>query len=363
MLPVSLYKHVMRPLLFRLPPERAHDLTRGLLSDAQRSEMVRALVRDQYQYEHPALETEVFGLRYPNPVGIAAGFDKNCEILPILSDLGFGFIHGGTVTPRPQHGNPKPRMFRLPEDGGLINRMGLPNHGADRVADRLYRTTLPSVPIAIHVDKMNDSAPVEALDDYRDAFETMYPHGDYFVVGFCPNTPDTFEKTAIEYMDDVFGVIAESNVEGKPVLVRAGRKDPDEDRIASIVDLVEGHDLDGFVLGTPKRAASGLTSPARNEEGNVTGRPVQSKGTELVRKFHRQTDLPIVATGGVDSAVSAFEKIRAGASLVKLYTGFVYQGPATARTINAGLVKLLKAEGYESIEEAVGTAVDASPQA
>lgn len=358
MLPISLYKRVVRPAMFRLSPEQAHEFTKAVLEDAQRSETIRSLVRSRFQYEHPALETEVFGLEYPNPVGVAAGFDKNCEILPMLSDLGFGFVHGGTVTPRPQQGNPKPRMFRLSEDRGLVNRMGLPNHGADRVARRLEHTALPPVPVAIHVDKMNSSDFETALDDYREAFETLYPYGDYFVVGFCPNTPDEFDKTALEYMDDVFAEIAASNVEDKPVLVRAGREDPDDERIRAIVDLVEGHDLDGFVLGTPKRAANGLRSRNRAREGNITGRPVRAKGTELVEKFHRRTDLPIVGTGGVDSAESAYEKIRAGASLVKLYTGFIYEGPATARKINRGLVDLLDRDGFESVEAAVGADVD-----
>jgi len=353
--------HLARPFLFRLPAETSHELVKAGMRRAQRSDAVRSQVRSRYQYRHPALQVEAFGLTFPNPVTIAPGFDKNGEVSPMLADLGFGSTTLGTVTPRPQPGNPKPRLFRLIQDKALINRFALPNEGADAVSDRLGSMPHPGVPVGVVIDKMNTSDAAQGIDDNREVFEKLYDYADYFITSFCPNTPDNYETVkndeGTEYMADIFEELQDANDEDKPILVRAGR-DPRRERLQTIVDVVERHDLDGFMTMTPEtRDRQDLNSPHRYETGNLTGRPVERSSTDVVRMMYRMTDLPIVGVGGVDSAESAYQKIRAGASMVALYTGFIYGGPALASQINSGLVRLLEQDGFSSVSEAVGTGV------
>ncbi|WP_435348620.1 quinone-dependent dihydroorotate dehydrogenase [Haloarchaeobius sp. HRN-SO-5] len=353
---MSLYTRV-RPVLFSLPPETAHELGKKTMRASQQFGVTRRLVRKQFRYRHPKLQVERFGLTFPTPVGVAAGFDKDGEVTHTLADLGFGFTEVGTVTPFPQDGNPRPRLFRLREDDGMINRLAFNGQGADRVARRLEADGRPDVPVSVNVGKMNDSDAEDAIDDYRYVFETLYDHADYFVVNVsCPNTPEEYDEQSPEHLEAIFSTLDDANDDDKPVLVKVG-PDSRADDLADLVDIVHDFDVSGIVATNTTTDHSGLQSEDADEWGGVSGEPLEERATETVRTLAGLTDLPIVGVGGVRDAESAYRKIRAGASLVQLYTGFVYNGPRTAYDINTGLVELLDRDGFDSIEEAVGVDV------
>jgi dihydroorotate dehydrogenase len=354
---VSLYT-TLRPLLFRLPPETAHTLGKGAMRQAQSTGFVRWLVRRHYQYRDPALTVEAFGLSFPTPVGVAAGFDKNGEVTHCLADLGFGFAEVGTVTPYPQPGNDRPRLFRLPEDGAMINRLGFNSQGAERVRERFEEFGTPPVPVGANVGKMNTSNEVEAIEDYRRAFDRLYEFPDYFVVNVsCPNTPDEFEEDDPEHIEAIFETLDAENDAEKPILVKVG-PDSTPAALAELVDIVESVGFDGIVATNTTTDHSALTGRHRDEWGGVSGAPLEEQATETVRALAGLTDLPIVGVGGVRDAADAYAKIRAGASLVQLYTGFVYEGPSTARQLATGLSELLDRDGFDSVEDAVGAGID-----
>ncbi|WP_254862678.1 quinone-dependent dihydroorotate dehydrogenase [Halovivax gelatinilyticus] len=350
---MSLYRQV-RPLAFKLPPETAHTIGKRILGGLQSTGPTRAAVRWRYQYRHPSLSIDRFGTTFPNPIGVAAGFDKNAEVLRALSDLGFGFVEAGTVTPYPQEGNSRPRLFRLRNDEAMINRMGFNGDGMEAVRRRLESRPPSETPLGINIGKMNTSDESEALEDYRRVFSRLRPHGDYFVVNVsCPNTPDEFDEDDPEHLRSIFEVLTAENDRGKPILVKIGPESPTES-LLELVDIVEAFDLDGLVATNTTTRRDDLTSSDRTEWGGLSGKPLESRSTEVVRTLAENTELPIIGVGGVDSAQSAYDKIKAGASLVQLYTGFVYNGPSTAREINEGLVELLQRDGFDSIEDAVG---------
>lgn len=340
-----------RPVLFKVPPEMAHRIGKLAL---QAVPAVRRFVREQYQYRDPALETEAFGLSFPSPVGIAAGFDKDGEVPLAVSDFGFGLTEVGTVTPRPQHGNPKPRLFRLPEDDGMINRLAFNGAGAQWVRTQFERQVTPDIPLGVNIGKMNDSSAETAIEDYRTVLETLRGYPDYFVVNVsCPNTPEEYDEQAPDHLQNVFSTLTKAKTEDTPLLVKVG---PDSLRegLADLVDIVHNHDLDGIIATNTTTDHSGLQSEHASEWGGVSGKPLEERATETVRTLAELTNLPIIGVGGVRDAESAYRKIRAGASLVQLYTGFVYGGPSTAKRINRGLVNLLRQDGFASVSEAVG---------
>ncbi|ARS90214.1 quinone-dependent dihydroorotate dehydrogenase [Natrarchaeobaculum aegyptiacum] len=352
---MTLYSRV-RPLAFALPPETAHDLGKRALRAAQSTRPTRWALRRAYRYDHPALEVDLLGHQFPNPVGVAAGFDKNAEVTHALEALGFGFAEIGTVTPYPQVGNERPRLFRLREDEGMINRMGFNGQGMERVKARLETDGVPDVPLGVNVGKMNTSSEEEAIEDYRRVFDRLSPFADYVVVNVsCPNTPDSFDESSPEHLRAVFETLEAENDRDLPLLVKIGPDAP-ADSVRELVDVVVDLELDGIVATNTSTSREGLDSPERDEWGGLSGKPIEDRSTEVVRTIAEHTDgnLPIVGVGGVDSAGSAYAKIRAGASLVQLYTGFVYGGPATASRINRGLVTLLERDGFRSVEEAVG---------
>ena len=354
---MTLYERV-RPLAFALPAETAHELGKRALRGIQAAGPARVAVRSHYQYRHPALEVELFGERFPNPVGVAAGFDKNAEVSHALADLGFGFVEAGTVTPYPQDGNPQPRLFRLREDEGMVNRMGFNGQGMERVRERLATEGTPTIPFGVNVGKMNSSDEVEAIEDYRRVFDRLYEYGDYFVVNVsCPNTPDEFDEDDPDHLRAIFETLDGENDDGKPVLVKIGPDSPIES-LYPLVDIVEEFGLDGVVATNTTTSRESIGSPNGDEWGGLSGKPLEDRSTEVVRAIAAYTELPIIGVGGVDSAESAYSKIRAGASLVQLYTGFVYNGPSTARRINEELVELLKRDGFQSVEDAVGADLD-----
>ncbi len=341
-----------KPLLFRLPPETAHEAITGLLRVAQRTRLERAYA-GYYTVDDDRLSVEAFDQSFPNPVGVAAGFDKNAEIPRALAALGFGHVEVGAVTAEGQPGNPKPRMFRLREDEALVNRMGFNNAGADVVGERLAEQHLPDVPVGVNIGK-SKSTPLEgAPDDYRYTYEQVAEDGDYFVVNVSsPNTPGLRELQNREQLAAILETLQDAGA--APLLVKLS-PDLHRDAVVDAVDLANELGLDGVVAtNTTTDRPDSLRSPNAAETGGLSGRPIRERATDQVRFVAERTDLPVVGVGGVFTAEDAYEKIRAGASVVQLYTGLVYRGPGIARDINGGLLELLDRDGFASVEDAVG---------
>jgi dihydroorotate dehydrogenase len=342
---------IAKPLLFRLPAETAHTAVHGLLRTVQHTPVSRALA-GRYVVEDRRLTTTAFGLEFPNPVGVAAGFDKNAEVPGALASLGFGFVEVGGVTAEPQTGNPRPRLFRLPEDRALINRMGLNNDGAEAVGRRLAGMEV-DVPVGVNVAKSEHVPPDDAPADYRRTYEQVAGGADFFVVNVsCPNSQGFEALQNREAMADILGELTGAGAD--PLLVKLSPDLP-EPALEDALGIVREFDLDGVVATntTTDRPAS-LRSPNRAEAGGLSGRPIEGRATEAVRFVAERVDVPVVGVGGVASAADAYRKIRAGASLVQLYTGLVYEGPSLAREINRGLAARLERDGFDSVEAAVG---------
>jgi dihydroorotate dehydrogenase len=341
-----------KPLLFALPAETAHLATHRLLRIAQGT-VIEDRLRGRYVVEDDRLRTEVFGLDFDNPVGVAAGFDKNAELPSVLTALGFGHVEVGGVTAERQPGNPRPRLFRLPEDGALVNRMGFNNEGADRVGARLDDADLPDAPVGINIGKSKSTPLSAAADDYRYTYDRVADAGDYFVVNVSsPNTPGLRELQHRESLERILGGLVDAGAE--PLLVKLS---PDlagpavEDALAVVDELA----LDGVVAtNTTVDRPAGLRNPNRAERGGLSGEPIEERATGIVGFIAERTDVPVVGVGGITDAEGAYRKIRAGASAVQLYTGLVYEGPSLARDINRGLCDLLDRDGFDSVEDAVG---------
>jgi len=342
----------VRPALFALPAETAHRAVQAGLRAVQDTP-VESLARRRYRVDDGRLRTEAFGLAFDNPVGVAAGFDKNARVPSVLAALGFGHVEVGGVTAEPQRGNPRPRMFRLPEDGAIVNRMGFNNEGADAVGDRLDRERSPAAPVGVNIGKSKSTPLAEAAGDYRYTYERVADAGDYFVVNVSsPNTPGLRSLQNRDALKGILGALADAGA--APLLVKLSPDLADE-AVEDALAVVEDLDLDGVIATntTTERPAS-LRSGNRAERGGLSGKPIESRATSTVRFVAERTDVPVVGVGGVSNAVGAYRKIRNGASLVQLYTALVYEGPGLARAINRGLVDLLERDGFDSVSEAVG---------
>jgi dihydroorotate dehydrogenase len=361
----TVYRLLIRPLVFRLDPERAHDLTLWLLKQAARVPFLPRLTAGCRSLAHPLLRTEVCGLRFPNPVGLAAGFDKSATAVAAFPALGFGFIEVGTVTPRPQGGNPLPRLFRVPADDAVINRMGFNNDGATAVAERL-RAVRREVPIGVNLGKNADTRLDRAVDDYRLALEWLHDVGDYIVINVSsPNTPGLRDLQAAAELRELLSSVHACNQRlahqqqrpPRPLFVKIapdlGRRELDD-----VIEVVQGVPLDGIIATNSTLGRRGL-STGSTEAGGLSGRPLRQPSTEIVRYLYAGTRgrLPIVGVGGIFSAEDAYEKICAGASLVQLYTGLIYAGPTLPHHINRGLIRLLRRDGFAHVSEAVGCAL------
>jgi dihydroorotate dehydrogenase len=351
-------------LLFRLDPERAHHLTLWLLQRLAQLPPLLRLWQRWRPLEHAALQTQVAGLRFPNPVGLAAGFDKNATAVAALPALGFGFVEIGTVTPQPQVGNPLPRLFRLPADEALINRLGFNNDGATAVARRLKLLPRP-IPVGVNLGK-NANTPLErALDDYRACLEALFDVGDYVVINVSsPNTPGLRTLQTPASLGALLSGVQACNqalararqVPPRPLFVKIA-PDLQPNALADIVEVVQSCAVDGIIATNTTIEREGLTT-AISEPGGLSGRPLRQRSTEVIRHVYRcaRGTIPIIGVGGIFSADDAYEKICAGASLVQLYTGLVYQGPGLPHRITAGLVRLLQRDGLAHLSQAVGRA-------
>lgn len=361
-----LYKYVARPVLFRLDPESAHEMAMASLRWAGRREGVLERMRQRYVVNDPRLECSVFGLKFPNPIGLAAGFDKNAVAVPGVAALGFGFIEVGTITSAAQPGNPKPRMFRSPRDQTLINRLGFNNEGAEVLAKRiqeLRRTQQGKpagrIPLGINLGKSKIALIDKATEDYLKSFRALNALGDYFVVNVSsPNTPELRKLQDKERLDELLGALQQENKNGAPLLVKIA-PDLTLEQLDDVIDLIAKHKMAGVIATNTTIQRPGIQS--RNEDlyhqlGGLSGRSLRALANRCISHVARQTQgkLPIIGVGGVFTAEEAYEKLRIGASLVQLYTGFVYGGPGTVAAINRGLLQLMERDGVKRISDVVG---------
>jgi dihydroorotate dehydrogenase len=332
------YQRFVRPILFSLSPEAAHDLAiRNLRTASSLPSVLRALER----FKPPPKPKNVFGLTFPNPVGLAAGFDKNGVAIPAWAALGFGFVEIGTVTAKAQPGNPKPRIFRYPEQGALINRLGFNNDGADTIAARLRALResgrWPEIPVGINIGKSKITPIEDAVSDYLYSFRRLALLADYVVLNVSsPNTPglrSLQEHDALEQL--LLAIRAENQETRKPVLLKIA---PDLS-IAELEQIIATSEQNGIagIIATNTTIDHSAIPPSRDQTGGLSGIPLREKSTEFVRAITARTRLPVIASGGIFDAESAREKLEAGGQLLQVYTGYVYRGPGLLREISRAL--------------------------
>ncbi len=340
-----MYK-ILKPILFLLSPENAHKITTGLLNVILKVPGGKSIIKGLFDFQDPRLEKEVFGIKFRNPVGLAAGFDKNAELIDNFSNLGFGFIEIGTLTPKGQPGNPQPRLFRLPQDEALINRMGFNNDGVDAAVERLQKRK-SNIIVGGNIGKNKITPNEQALNDYLICFEKLYDHVDYFVVNVSsPNTPglrDLQEKEPLKKLLEALQDENKKKESQKPILLKIA-PDLTESQLDDIIEITQELNLDGLIVSNTTIDRSRLkTNSAKVDTigaGGLSGKPVFDKSTEVLKYIRRHLPLVhIVAVGGIHTAQDAVQKIQAGANLVQVYTGLVYKGPALIKRINKELLK------------------------
>ncbi|NOU58467.1 quinone-dependent dihydroorotate dehydrogenase [Marinifilum caeruleilacunae] len=343
---MSLYKKIIRPILIQFDAESIHKFTFSCFRIFQKIEPVRSLFSALFNTKHPNLERRLFGLTFPNPVGLAAGLDKNAEAFDILGSMGFGFIEIGTLTPKGQEGNPKPRLFRFVNDKAIVNRMGFNNDGVLEAVERLKKKKTKVI-IGGNIGK-NKVTPNElASDDYINCFEALYPYVDYFVVNVSsPNTPNLRALQDKEPLKNILNKLMSLNKiksKKKPILLKIA-PDLNEAQLDDIVEIVTDTKIAGIVATNTTISREGLHYPQEEIDavgaGGLSGRPLKEKSTEVIRYIHQKSNgsIPIIGVGGIMTAQDALDKIDAGASLVQIYTGFIYSGPSLIKDINKALI-------------------------
>jgi len=360
-----LFKHIVRPVLFGLSqhdPERAHEWVIAALAFTARHPTLLNIIAAANAYKNPALARTLLGLHFPNPVGLAAGFDKNGRCLPALAALGFGFIEAGGVTRFPQPGNERPRIFRLPADQALINRMNLPNQGADAIAARLATSPRPAIPIGWQIAKSAATPLAAATEDYLASLRKLYPYGDYFTINVsCPNTPGLRHLQDKEPLDQLLSAIvaetrrlAGDDASPKPVLVKIA-PDLHERQIDDVLDVCLSRGIKGIIATNTSTERYGLAT-ATAEAGGLSGRPLAPRAQAIVRYICRQLDgrLPVIGVGGILGPDDARRMFDAGASLIQIYTGFIYEGPTIIGRINRAIAGEPGARCTDDTEQAPG---------
>ena len=338
-----MYKQIIRPILFLFDPEKVHFFSFSFIRVLHCIPFVGRIIRKLYSSQDPALASEFFGIRFPNPVGLAAGFDKDAKLYKELSNFGFGFIEIGTVTPKPQGGNSKPRLFRLKKDTGIINRMGFNNEGVVAAAKRPKRNK--NIIIGGNIGKNKTTPNENAQEDYLICFDALFDVVDYFVVNVSsPNTPnlrDLQEKEPLTALLNVLQKRNNSKSKRKPILLKIA-PDLTDTQLSDIIEIVATTKIDGVIATNTTLSRNGLQSHSAltQQAGGLSGKPLTNRSTEVIRYLHTQSKgaFPIIGVGGIHTPDDAKEKLAAGASLIQLYTGFVYEGPSIVTKINSKLV-------------------------
>ena len=337
-----MYKSILKPFFFSLDPEKAHHFTFNSLKFINKIPGVSSLIRSNFQINDTRLEREVFGLKFKNPVGLAAGLDKDAKLYSELENFGFGFIEIGTITPKAQEGNPKKRLFRLVEDNALINRMGFNNGGIEQAIKRLKKNK--GTLIGGNIGKNKTTPNEEATNDYVICFEALFPYVDYFVVNVSsPNTPNLRALQDKEPLTALLNTLQEKNSEkpkSKPILLKIA-PDLTDSQLIDIIDIVKNTKIAGVIATNTTISREGLHSSLKNETGGLSGKPLTKRSTEVIRFLADNSNraFPIIGVGGIHTPEDALEKLEAGASLIQLYTGFIYEGPALIRAINKAILK------------------------
>lgn len=331
-----MYKSIIRPILFRFDPEKVHNFTFQWLRFINKIPFVKNIIRKQYLLEDQRLETEVFGIKFPNPVGLAAGLDKNASLYKELAGFGFGFIEIGTITPKPQPGNPKKRLFRLISDKGIINRMGFNNQGVEAAVERLK--TNKNIIIGGNIGKNKWTENENASQDYIICFNALFDYVNYFVVNISsPNTPNLRTLQEKEPLKKLLETLQDENKKKsnpKPILLKIA-PDLSDEQLLDIIEIVKETKIAGVIATNTTISRENLTSDNKKETGGLSGKPLTQRSTEVIRFLHQKSQgvFPIIGVGGIHSEEDALEKLRAGASLIQLYTGFIYEGPSLVKRI------------------------------
>ena len=345
-----MYKHLIKPILFRFNPETAHNLTFKGLSLLRHIPFAQSIIRAIYKKESPKLEKEVFGIRFPNPVGLAGGLDKNGEYYNDMANFGFGFVEIGSLTPLPQDGNAKPRCFRVPGDKALINRFGINNKGVKNAVEHLKKIR-PEVIVAANISKNTSSINEDAARDYEKAFGLLYDFVDMFVVNVsCPNVVGLTALQDISFLGEIVDRLLDLRMyydTYKPILLKVS-PDLAHQQLDEIIDYCLRSGIDGIVAGNTTRSREGITSISQEKieaigNGGMSGAPIHKKNLELVKYVHTKSEgkLPIIGVGGIMAPEQAKAMLDAGASLVEIYSGFIYEGPALIKNI----IKYLETAG------------------
>lgn len=336
-----MYKLLIRPLFFCFDPEKIHHFTFSMIRFFSKIPFVSVIIRNLYVVNDKRLERELFGLKFKNPVGLAAGFDKDAKLFNELSNFGFGFIEIGTLTPKPQPGNPKKRLFRLQSDSAIINRMGFNNGGVEEAVVRLKKNK--GVLIGGNIGKNKITPNDEAVEDYKICFEALFDYVDYFVVNVSsPNTPNLRELQDKEPLTKLLQTLKDLNSlkeSQKPILLKIA-PDLTDSQLLDIIDIVKDTKIEGVIATNTTISRDGLTSENKSEMGGLSGKPLTHRSTEVIRFLSEKSNkaFPIIGVGGIHSAQDALEKFEAGADLVQLYTGFIYEGPKLINDINKALL-------------------------
>jgi dihydroorotate dehydrogenase len=336
-----MYKKIISPFLFLFDPEKIHTFTFFLIKVFFKIPVLGFIIKSFYKVESPKLTRKLFGLTFENPVGIAAGFDKNATHISEFEKFGFGFIEIGTVTPNPQYGNPKKRLFRLKEDTAIINRMGFNNDGVTKIKNRLKKNY--NVLIGGNIGKNKVTPNSQAKNDYIICFKELYNYVDYFVVNVSsPNTPGLRELQSKEFLNDLFielNKLRSNETIKKPILIKIS-PDLSKQKILEILEVIDTNNIDGIIATNTTIDYPNLKSKNKNETGGLSGAPLYDKSNEVISFISRKTNgkLPIIGVGGISTPEQAVKKIEAGAHLIQLYTGIIYEGPGIVRKINKKLL-------------------------
>ena len=342
-----MYKLLVRPLLFSFDPEWVHYFTLNILKLLNKIPFSSWLFRKIYSYQNSSLEKELFGIKFKNPVGLAAGFDKNGKYIKEMSNLGFGFIEIGTITPKPQPGNPKKRLFRVQNDLAIINRLGINNDGNILCAERLKKNN-SDVVIGGNIGKNTTTSNENADTDYIQNFEILHQYVDYFVLNVsCPNVSNFTKLQDVEFLKKLVPQLKKINStkqKKKPILIKIS-PDLNQNQLDETIDLIRSENLDGIIATNTTTSRNNLkTNKSKIEKignGGLSGEPLKNKSTEVIRYISKKTkgNLPIIGVGGIMNPKDALDKIKAGADLIQLYTGFIYEGPSIVKKINQYLSK------------------------